>query len=42
MKWVQNDMPHVPKVDPIAESTIKHLRGECGVKRLGGVGYCFG
>jgi dienelactone hydrolase len=35
-------MPQVPKVDPIVESVIKHLRGELGVKRLGGVGYCFG
>jgi dienelactone hydrolase len=42
MKWVQNEMPQVPKVDPIVESVIKHLRGELGVKRLGGVGYCFG
>ncbi|KAF1979456.1 dienelactone hydrolase [Bimuria novae-zelandiae CBS 107.79] len=31
-----------PNADAIAEATIKHLRGELGVKRLGGVGYCFG
>lgn len=42
MKWVQEEMPQVPKVDPIIENVIKHLRGELGVKRLGGVGYCFG
>jgi len=35
-------MPHPPKVDPIIEIVIKYMRGECGVKRLGGVGYCFG
>ena len=35
-------MPRVPQVDPIFEIVIKHLRGELGVKRLGGVGYCFG
>jgi dienelactone hydrolase len=36
-------MPKVPVVDPIVEATIKELRGPAyGVKRLGGVGYCFG
>jgi hypothetical protein len=34
MKWVQSEMPHTPKVDPIVEATIKHLRGELGVKRV--------
>lgn len=29
-------------VDPVVEATIKHLREELGVKRIGGVGYCFG
>ncbi|KAF2445688.1 alpha/beta-hydrolase [Karstenula rhodostoma CBS 690.94] len=42
MKWVQTEMPQSPKVDPIVEATIKHLREELGVKKLGGVGYCFG
>ncbi|KAF2747092.1 alpha/beta-hydrolase [Sporormia fimetaria CBS 119925] len=42
MKWVQESMPKVPTVDPIIEATIKELRGSYGVKRLGGVGYCFG
>jgi len=42
MQWVKNDMPHPPTVDPKIEKVIKHLRGELGVKKLGGVGYCFG
>jgi dienelactone hydrolase len=42
MKWVQNEMPHPPQVDPKIEKVIKHMRGEMGVKKLGGVGYCFG
>lgn len=42
MKWIQESMPKVPTVDPIIEATIKELRGSYGVKRLGGVGYCFG
>ncbi|KAF2123945.1 alpha/beta-hydrolase [Dothidotthia symphoricarpi CBS 119687] len=40
--WVKNNMPHPETVDPVIENTIKHLRGDLGVKRLGGVGYCFG
>ena len=35
-------MPRTDTVDPIYAQVIKHLRGELGVKRLGGVGYCFG
>jgi dienelactone hydrolase len=35
-------MPRPATVDPIYEEVIKYLREECGVKRLGGVGYCFG
>ena len=42
MKWINTEMPHVPTVDPIMEATIKELRGSYGVKKLGGVGYCFG
>lgn len=42
MKWVQTELPKVPTVDPKIEKVIKHLRGELGVKKLGGVGYCFG
>lgn len=29
-------------VDPVIESTIKMLRDEHGIEKLGGVGYCFG
>jgi dienelactone hydrolase len=35
-------MPREDTVDPIYTTVIKYLRGELGVKRLGGVGYCFG
>jgi hypothetical protein len=31
-----------PVVDPIVEATIKYVRGDLGVKRVAGVGYCFG
>jgi dienelactone hydrolase len=40
--WKEKKMPREGDVDPIYASIIKHLRGELGVKRLGGVGYCFG
>jgi dienelactone hydrolase len=42
MAWIQTSMPKVPDVDPIIETTIKALRSTYGVKKLGGVGYCFG
>jgi dienelactone hydrolase len=32
----------VAVVDGIIESTIKSMRGELGVKKIGAVGYCFG
>ena len=35
-------MPKTGTVDPMFETVIKHLRDELGIKRLGGVGYCFG
>ncbi|CAO2654393.1 Nn.00g111260.m01.CDS01 [Neocucurbitaria sp. VM-36] len=41
-EYIKTKMPRVPQVDPMFEAVIKHLRGELGVKRLGGVGYCFG
>jgi hypothetical protein len=41
-KWIREVMPHPPTVDPKIEKVIKHLRGELGVKKLGGVGHCFG
>lgn len=40
--WKANKMPRQHTVDPIYATIIKYLRGELGVKRLGGVGYCFG
>ncbi|KAJ4359240.1 hypothetical protein N0V95_002321 [Ascochyta clinopodiicola] len=40
--WRATKMPREATVDPIYATIIKHLRGELGVKRLGGVGYCFG
>ena len=40
--WKATNMPRENDVDPIFKETIKYLRGELGVKRLGGVGYCFG
>ncbi|PVH97185.1 alpha/beta-hydrolase [Periconia macrospinosa] len=42
-EYIATTMPRVPTVDPKIEAVIKALRGaEYGVKRLGGVGYCFG
>ncbi|KAH6643671.1 dienelactone hydrolase [Boeremia exigua] len=40
--WKETKMPREADVDPIYTATIKYLRGKLGVKRLGGVGYCFG
>ncbi|KAF1848324.1 esterase/lipase [Cucurbitaria berberidis CBS 394.84] len=41
-EYFKTKIPGVPQVDPMYESVIKHLREELGVKRLGGVGHCFG
>jgi dienelactone hydrolase len=30
------------EVDSIIDTTIKYMRGNLGVKKLGSVGYCFG
>ncbi|BCS01524.1 dienelactone hydrolase family protein [Aspergillus luchuensis] len=38
--WFPNHQP--ANVDPIVESTIKYIKGDLGVKRIGAVGYCFG
>lgn len=35
-------MPRPETVDPIIASVIDEMRNNMGVKRLGGVGYCFG
>lgn len=42
MKWIGSELPKVPTVDAIIEDVIKELHGSYGVKKLGGVGYCFG
>ena len=34
-------MPKLETVDLIYERVIRYLRDEIGIKRLGGVGYCF-
>jgi dienelactone hydrolase len=41
-EYMENRMPRTNTVDPMFEKVIKHLRYNLGVKRLGGVGYCFG
>jgi len=33
---------HRPKADGIVEKVIKHLRETLGIKKIGGVGYCYG
>ncbi|KAF2877779.1 dienelactone hydrolase [Massariosphaeria phaeospora] len=40
--WIANSMPKVDAVDATIKTVIKHMRGDLGVKKLGGVGYCFG
>jgi dienelactone hydrolase len=41
MKWlVPAHMP--PNVDLVVERTIKYIREEMGIERIGGAGYCFG
>jgi len=42
-KGTNGDNPHTYQhIDPIIEKVIKYLREEKGVKKIGGVGYCFG
>jgi dienelactone hydrolase len=41
-EYVDNEMPKPVTVDPIYEAVITYLREEVNVKRIGGVGYCFG
>lgn len=38
--WLQRHLPDA--VDPIVEKVIAHLRGTLKVKKIAGVGYCFG
>ena len=40
MGWLKGHP--VERVDPVIEAVIKEMRGKMGVKRIGGVGYCFG
>jgi len=47
MAWLtkgsKGDNPHTKEaVDPIVLDAIKTLKEEYGVKKLGGLGYCFG
>lgn len=47
MGWLNNGSdgknPHTPEaVDPIVEASVKALKEEYGVTKLGSVGYCFG
>jgi len=43
MKWLNGPPGHLPnRVDPVVDAVIKEMRGNMGVKRIGGVGYCFG
>lgn len=43
MRWLQGPPGHLPnRVDPVVEVTIKHMRDDLGVKKIGAVGYCFG
>lgn len=41
-EYIDTKMPRTGAVDPIVEKVVAWLRGEMGVKRIGGVGYCFG
>ncbi|KAL2865529.1 dienelactone hydrolase family protein [Aspergillus lucknowensis] len=38
--WLPNHSSAV--VDPVVEASIKYLRQDLGIKRIGAVGYCFG
>jgi dienelactone hydrolase len=40
--YIATTMPTTETVDAIYERVIRYMRDELGVKRLGGVGYCFG
>lgn len=46
MEWLEKGnggKGHGPNiVDPIVEKTIKEMKGNLGVKKIGSVGYCFG
>jgi dienelactone hydrolase len=40
--YIDTKMPRIETVDPIIEKLVAWLKGSMGVKKLGGVGYCFG
>ncbi len=40
MDWLKNHLPQ--HVEPIIDEVILEMREKLGVKRIGGVGYCFG
>jgi len=40
LEWLKGHPPE--RVDPVVDAVIKEMRRKMGVKRLGGVGYCFG
>ncbi|KAK3398804.1 Alpha/Beta hydrolase protein [Sordaria brevicollis] len=40
MDWLKDHLPE--HVEPIIDSVIHEMRQNLGVKRIGGVGYCFG
>ena len=46
MNWAKNGRGgegHFPnKVDPIVSKVISYIKSELGVKKVGGVGYCYG
>lgn len=40
MEWLKNHLPQ--HVEPIIDAVILEMREKLGVKRIGGIGYCFG
>lgn len=40
MEWVKNHLPQ--HTQPIIDTVLGEMRGSLGVKRIGGVGYCYG
>jgi dienelactone hydrolase len=39
-EWLAEHPPQ--KIDAIVKSTIEYMRGELGIEKIGGLGYCFG
>jgi dienelactone hydrolase len=38
--WIGKHPPE--RVEPVMEATVKGMKEELGVKKIGAVGYCFG